>query len=160
MKHILIPTDFTIKSLKLVSAAVRRFDGEGLEISLVHSLEPDHSISGLLMMSKRLSAHQLCSQEFTEACEVLRNKYASVIRKIRIEFYYGSGRQYLKNFLEGRKIDAILLPGDYNLKMPSKASRDLIPELARSGYPVYEENLQAVKQEEFAGATLSALLPA
>jgi hypothetical protein len=161
MKHILIPTDFTIKSLKLVRAATDRFPGEQLKITLVHAMEPDHSISGLLMMSKRLAAHQLCTQEFTEACEVLRNKYASVLQKIKIEFYHGSTRAYLKNFLEARHIDAIFLPEDYTLKQPSPASRDLLPDLRRSGYPVFEEVLQPAEQQTFAGAaSLSALLPA
>ncbi len=161
MKHILIPTDFTIKSLKLVKAAVSRFPGEELNIILVHALEPDHSISGLLLMTKRLGVHQLYTPEFTEACEVLRNKYASVVRRIKIEFYYGNTRAYLKNFLDNRQIDAILLPEDYNLEKPSKASRDLSPELLRSGYPVFREQLQQVEQNTFTGAaSLSALLPA
>lgn len=161
MKHVLIPTDFSIKSLKLVNAAVARFPEEELNITLVHALEPDHSISGLLLLSKRLSVHQLCTQEFMEACEVLRNKYASAVLHIRMEFYYGTTRAYLKNFLEARKVDAILLPEGNMLKMPSKASRDLIPELRRSGYPVFGEKLHTAEQESFAGAaSLSELLPA
>ncbi len=161
MKHILIPTDFTIKSLKLIRAAVDRFPGEALHITLVHALEPDNSISGLLMMSKRLSVHQLCPQEFTEACEVLRNKYTSVVQRIKVEFYYGATKAYLRNFLEARNIDAVLLAKDYTLKKPSKSSKDLYPELVNSGYPVHWEVLQQAAQKAFADNTsLSALLPA
>ncbi|WP_118973172.1 universal stress protein [Taibaiella koreensis] len=161
MKNILIPTDFSIKSLKLVKAAVERFPEEQLQITLVHALKPDHSISGLLMLNKRLTVHQLYTAEFTEACEVLRNKYASVLKKIRIEFYYGSSKSYLKNFLEARSIDAILLARDYTLQPPSKAGRDLYPELRNSGYPVFEEPLQTATQRTLAGeASLSELLPA
>jgi hypothetical protein len=161
MKHILIPTDFTIKSLKLVRAAVDRFPGEVLHITLVHALEPDHSISGLLMMSKRLSAHKLCTQEFTDACEVLQNKYTSAVQRIKVEFYYGSTKAYMKNFLEARKIDAVILAKDYTLKKPSPSSRDMYPGLIRSGYPVHWEELQQSTQKAFSEtASLSALLPA
>lgn len=161
MKHILIPTDFTIKSLKLVRAAVDRFPDETLHITLVHALEPDNSISGLLMMSKRLSVHQLYTQEFTEACEVLRNKYTSAVQHIKVEFYYGATKTYLKNFLEARKIEAVLLAKDYTLKKPSRSSKDLYPELLSSGYPVHWERLQQAEQKAFADtASLSALLPA
>lgn len=160
MKHILIPTDFTIKSLKLVKAAVERFPEEQLHIVLVHALRPDHSISGLLMLNKRLAVHQLYTEEFTEACEVLRNKYDSQVKKIRIEFYYGSSKSYLKHFLEARSIDAILLPGDYIFQSPSKDGRDLCPELKNSGYTVFEEHIQTTAQRTLAGeASLSELLP-
>jgi len=161
MKNILIPTDFSIKSLKLVKAAVERFPGEPLQVILVHALKPDNSISGLLMLNKRLAVHQLYTQEFTEACEVLQNKYASVLKKVRIEFYYGGTKSYLKHFLEARNIDAILLAKDYTLQPPSKAGRDLYPELRNSGCPVFEESLQAAAQRTLAGeASLSELLPA
>ena len=161
MKSILIPTDFSIKSLQLVRAAVERFPGTQLDITLVHALEPDHSISGLLMMTKRLGVHQLYTPEFTEACEVLRNKYASAVSRIRVEFYYGVTKRYLKDFLEARNVEAILFAGDYALKLPSKDSRNFYPELAASGYPVFHENLQRAGQKTFSeSSSLSALLPA
>jgi len=141
MKNILIPTDFTIRSLKLINCAADRFDGDKLNIILVHALEPDHSISGLLMLNKRLNVHSLYSEAFLEACEVLRNKYASVIGKIRIEFYYGSSNIYRKNFLEARHIDAIIFANDYKLTAPSAYSRDAVALWTNSNYPVFYESI-------------------
>ena len=142
MKNILIPTDFSIKSLKLINRATERFQGEELNITLVHALEPDHSISGLLMLNKRLNVHRLYTEEFVEACEVLRNKYASVIRKIKIEFYYGSTKAYRNNFLAARGIDAVLFAEDYKLNIPSTASQDPLQIWATGDCPVFYEKIQ------------------
>ena len=126
MKNILIPTDFSIKSLKLAGAAVRRYGSEQLNITLVHALQPDNSISGLLMLNKRQTNNKLCSEEFMEACEIVKNKYSSNIHKIKVEFYYGSTRAYLNSFLDARAIDVIILANDYALRTTSTESVDMM----------------------------------
>lgn len=142
MKNILIPTDFTIKSLKLINRAVARFPDTALHITLVHALEPDHSISGLLMLNKRLNVHSLYTTAFLEACEVLRNKYGPAIEKIKVEFYYGSTKAYCKSFLEARNIDAILFAEDYELELPSPSSREAREVWSKSNCPVFQERIQ------------------
>jgi len=116
MKNILIPTDFTIRSLKLISAAVAHFDDEPLSIHLIHALEPDDSISGMLFMHKRLKVHSLYDDTYLQACEMLKNKYASIIQKMNIAFYLGNTKYYRNSFLNARQIDAIVLPADYTFK--------------------------------------------
>jgi len=161
MKNILIPTDFSIKSLKLVQAAAERGREEMLNIYLVHALEPDHSISGLLMPGKRQKAQQLCTQEFREACDILRNKYASIIGKLVVEFYYGTSRSYRDNFLEARGIGEILFLDGYTLQKPSPASRDMQQLFAGSPCAVIREKAAAVTGKVFAEEdSLSELLPA
>lgn len=147
MTNILIPTDFTIKSLNLINKATERFQGQELHITLVHALEPDHSISGLLMLHKRLGVHRLYTDEFVAACEVLRNKYASIVRKIKIEFYYGNTKAYRNHFLDARRINAVLLPEDYQLNSPSAASRDQLRIWEKSNCPVFYEKIQFSKDQ-------------
>jgi len=141
MKNILIPTDFSIKSLKLVGAAVRRFAPEQLNIILVHALQPDNSISGLLMLNKRQVTNKLCSDEFMEACEIVKNKYNSSIHKIKMEFYSGSTRAYLNNFLDARSIDAIILANDYAMRLTAPESTDIRPALEQTKYPIHYESI-------------------
>lgn len=161
MKHILIPTDFSIKSLKLVHAAASRAGGQKLNIYLVHALEPDHSISGLLMTGKRQRAQQLCTEEFNEACAILRNKYASVIDKLIVEFYYGSSRIYRNNFLEARHIGEILFLDGYSLNRSSEMSRDMQQLFEGSPCTITYEKMTPVPGKVFAEEdSLSELLPA
>jgi len=147
MKNVLIPTDFSIKSLKLINAAVERFKDEGLNIVLVHALEPDHSISGLLLLNKRMKVHELYTQEFREACEVLRNKYASAIGKLVVDFYYGTTNYYKVNYLEGRNIDVVMFPSDYTLQLPSKASNNMQAIFGKGDYKIFYEKIQSSKQK-------------
>ncbi len=158
MKNVIIPTDFSIKSLKLIHAAVNRFGNEALNITLVHALTPDNSISGLLMLTKRLDVSKLLNEDFNSACEVIRNKYGAAIHKLKIECYYGTSRQYLVNFLEVRKIDAIILPSDYTYKHAVKGSTDIMPELAGSGYPLFYESIRTEGVQVTEDASLSELL--
>lgn len=158
MKNVIIPTDFSIKSLKLIHAAVSRFGTESLNITLVHALTPDSSISGLLMLTKRLDVSKLLSEEFNAACEVIRNKYGAAIHKLKVECYYGTSGQYMRNFLEARKVDAIILPSDYVYKHAVKASTDIVPELAGSGYPLFYESIRSESVQVTEDASLSELL--
>lgn len=159
MKNVIIPTDFSIKSLKLIHAAVSRFGNEGpLNITLVHALTPDNSISGLLMLTKRLDVSKLLNEDFNAACEVIRNKYGAAIHKLKVECYYGTSRQYMRAFLESRNIDAIILPSDYTYKYAVKASSDIVPELAGSGYTVYYESISTEGVQVTEDASLSELL--
>jgi hypothetical protein len=141
MKHILIPTDFTITSLKLINAAVEQYKGETLKIYLIHALEPDASISGLLFFKKRSKANFLYSDSFLEACEMLRNKYCSALKDIQIEFYFGQTNAYKKNFLEARKIDAIILPLNYKFERCSGDSRDAFEVWKQKFVPVQYHSL-------------------
>jgi hypothetical protein len=143
MKNVLIPTDFSVKSLKLVTAAVDRFKGELLNITLVHALEPDYSISGMLMLRKRKSGTDLYTQEFKDACEVLRNKYSSSIHKMVVDFYYGTTKYYRNSYLEGRDIHAIIFPSDYRLLLPSKASNDMMEIFGKKTDLIYYEKIIA-----------------
>lgn len=161
MKNILIPTDFSIKSLKLVGAAVRRFESEQLNIILVHALEADNSISGLLTLNKRQAVNKIYSDEFMEACEIVKNKYNSNIHKIKVEFYYGSTRAYLNNFLEARCIDTIVLANDYALRLATPDSVDMRPMLEKTKYQIhYESILKEGHKKVIEEPSLSELLHA
>lgn len=124
MKHVLIPTDFTIKSLKIVNAAVAQFKGETLKIYLVHALAADSSMTNLVFFKRRSKNLFSKSDSFLEACEMLKNKYGSAISNIHIDFYFGQSNIYKRNFLEARSIDTILLPLNYQFEKCYSDSRD------------------------------------
>lgn len=146
MKNILIPTDFTIKSLKLINAVVEQYSEQSLKIYLVHALEQDTSISGLLFFKKRSKAHFMYSESFLEACEMLKNKYHSTIQNIQIEFYFGQSNAYKRNFLEARNIDVVILPINYQFE---KCSEDSI-----CPFDVWKQKFVNVEYVSFAESTL------
>jgi hypothetical protein len=134
MKHILVPTDFTIASLKAVQAAVGAYEGEQLRVTLFHLLEPNDI--GSLFRSMRNTHYQMVTDDFNEACQILHNRHSKAIASIRIKFGFGTTVRYIENFLEGLKIDAIAYCSNINLQETSPRSVAMLPLLLRSGYPV------------------------
>src|SRR5690348_8327030 len=104
MQHILIPTDFSIKSLNAIHTAATNSSDEKLQISLFHLLRPDYDIAQLFR-SRRNMHMDMISGEFHDACQIMQNRYNSVINAINIEFGFGTTASYLSNLLEGLKVD-------------------------------------------------------
>lgn len=138
MKHVLIPTDFTIGSLQAVHAAVAAFPEEQIRISLLHLLEMPNGIGDLLMRAVRKEPTHLATSDFQKACEIILNKYGQRIHKMEAVFRYGSTRAYVQNMLEGLKIDTIVLDPEYKLSLPHSGSIKMVPLLKKSGYPIVE----------------------
>ncbi|HSK12174.1 MAG TPA: universal stress protein [Phnomibacter sp.] len=150
-KHIMIPTDLSVRSLNLVRYAVNHFEGQPIKITLLHFMELPGSITDLLMIPRDGAHLRLITPEFREGISLLRNSYGSQIEGIGIDFLQGATRRMLKNYLENRKIDAILFPENYELKMPSKRSIDPSGMIRRCGWPVLSVKIsrhQVPVQEE------------
>jgi hypothetical protein len=116
IKHVLIPTDFTVKSLQVVRYALEEAGTARLNILLFHMVDIPHSITDLLFFSKEQLRKKLINQDFKDACAVLRNKYASSVADIQCEIFYGSAAPVFENYVEARDIDVIM----YNKSLPLK----------------------------------------
>lgn len=121
MKHILIPTDFTLSSLNVLRFGADAFNEE-LTITMLHFMEMPDSITDLLMLPREPSNFNLISPEFREGISLILNRYGSQIKRIRNDFFVGDGRRQFKNYLEHHKIDTIVFPENYTMSMPSKRS--------------------------------------
>jgi hypothetical protein len=142
MKHIVIPTDFSIRSLKMVNQVVEHFGEEELAITLLHGMHLPSSIVDLLFLGKKNEHSDMINEEFRDACEILQNKYASVIPVLKVQFMYGNTRRVMKNFLEANKTDLVVLPENYTYRQYHENSVDLVPLLQKTGYPLLKIKLQ------------------
>jgi len=136
MKHILIPTDFSVESLNAVHAAVSLYNNSKIKLTLFHLLELSADISELLFYNSRRMQTDLVGREFHEACEILQNKYVQEIECMNIRFGNGNTIAYLRNFMLGAGIDRIVMCEDIRLGMPSKRSVNMSPLLKRTGIPI------------------------
>ncbi len=160
MKNVLIPTDFTIKSLNQVKHAVALLPENYLNITLFHVLQTSDSIGDLLLFSKRrLRYYDQISDDFNEACEILKNKYRTQISRLHTTFLFGSSAAVFSNFLEGNHIDLVFLPVDYTFRQFTRESIDPVKMIRRSSCKIVEVELgRKAKKEEMAPAVLSDLL--
>lgn len=136
MKHLLIPTDFSIRSLNAVHAAITHYDEDKLRITLFHLLSMPVDISDLLFASRRNKHYEIVGNDFNEACEVLQNRYSSRLHAMSVKFGFGSTGAYVRNFLAGELVDYIVVCPDTTLSLPSKRSVPMMPLLHKSGVPV------------------------
>jgi hypothetical protein len=96
--NILIPTDFSLASLKAIPALLQQQAGQKFNITLVNFLGLSDSISELLMLSRR-------SREYE--CTRLSREYSEQIEHLTTEFFYGNTVAVFKNYLEAREIDQV-----------------------------------------------------
>lgn len=134
MKHILIPTDFSISSLQAVHSVVAQYPADTLRITLFHLRTPASDISALYR-SLRNKHMAMVTEDFQEACQIMQNRYSSKIKVMRVEFGFGTTVAYLNNLLEGLKVDEILICPELKMEY-GKDSIDPVPLLRKSRWTV------------------------
>lgn len=159
MKHILIPTDFSIRSLRVVHGVVERFGGEPLNIVLMHTIEMPGSIMDLMMLSRRSSHYDLITADYKDACEIIKNKYASTIHSLKTEFMIGKGQRLFRNFLLYHNIDAIACAAKDEFRKAGPDSYNPAELIRKSKYPVHHIAL-APRKEKFLVSAMSELFEA
>lgn len=136
MKHILIPTDFSIASLNAVHAAMAIYNDAPVRISLFHLLSMPDELPGIIFRTMRNKHYALITDEFKEGCEILENRYGSALHSLNIKFGFGNTVRYVKNWLEGEKITDIFICPDIPLGLPSPKSVAMLPLLKNTKYKI------------------------
>lgn len=137
MKTILIPTDFTADSLSILKNALHNEKDEKVNIILGYGKRLSWSISDLLSYSTKSILKELEDDEFTEAKEIILNKYGSKINSLRIELFHGFNQNAFNNYIEGNQVDYSIVPDSDNV-MDSKYKNgfDIVPFIKKSALPV------------------------
>jgi hypothetical protein len=136
MKNILVPSDFSIKSLHIVEQLLDQFHGEQLNIMLFHQFQLPDSITELIMFGREQKEYDYVSEAFWQACHRLRQQYQPHIQVVRPKCFYGNTFSVFQNFLEGYLIDLIVYPADYEFRKLSKDSIDPDPWINKCGKDV------------------------
>ncbi|WP_143307445.1 hypothetical protein [Chitinophaga vietnamensis] len=157
MKNILIPTDFSIRSLGYVHSVVAQFPGEVVNIIFMHALKMPDSLFDLITYTRNSRHIDLITADFKDGCEIIRNKYASAVKQLKVEFFHGDTRTAFRNFCLAQNIDMILLPADQQFNLPSKRSYNPAKLIRSSKLPLLRSDLP-IGRTVVSKATLSALL--
>lgn len=156
MKHVLIPTDFSIRSLRVIHSVVEKFGHEPLTIVMMHALKMPTSIVDLMMLSRRSAHADLITADYKDACEIMRNKYASTIKDLKTEFLFGNTSGVFRNFLQYQNIDVIAYAPKEEFRLAGKDSYDPGKLILKSKYPVYQAPLKE-RKEKFLVSAMSEL---
>ncbi|QHT67056.1 hypothetical protein GXP67_10555 [Rhodocytophaga rosea] len=148
MKNILIPSDFSIKSLNCIDDLLCTFRNEQLNILLVHTFIMPDSISEIMSLTSRRKKCNFISPEFWNRCTQLEYENAQ-INSIRFECVYGSTVAVFKQFLEGQHIDLVAYPQQYQFRKLSEWSFDPARLISKSGIEV--KMITTIKLEKETG---------
>ncbi|RZL07900.1 MAG: hypothetical protein EOO89_22415 [Pedobacter sp.] len=135
MKTILIPTDFTQRSLDCIPGLCSQYDTQKISFVFVHMFKLSDSIGDLLMLSRRSREFENISDDFYTRCTTYKSQLPN-IEAIKIEFFYGSTMSMFRNFLENHEVDCVLNPSDCSYSKINKASIDPLILIGKSGLPV------------------------
>lgn len=140
-KNILIPTDFSVESLNVVKSFLNQAQaGCKYNIVLVYGARLNDSISDLLFFSKSKMINSFSDESFDDACDIIKNKYASQIDMIRKDIFTGGGQAAFEHYLEANHIDEAYIPGNYTLQLTKKGSFDTLPFIKASRLNIQEVN--------------------
>ncbi len=117
MNTILIPTDFSVNSLRLVNQALENRKEEQTDVLLLYAHQLTDSITDLLFFSKTRTLRALSNPDFDEACSILKNKFEGTLNSIRTDLFMGFTQQAFNRYLESNKVSAIYLPENKSIKM-------------------------------------------
>lgn len=131
-KTILIPTDFQVKSLRLVREALENNPSDEIEIVLAHGIHISSSITDLLFVSKSKLINESLTEDFKTSCDLIKNTYESQLKSLFIDTFIGFNQAAFENFLEGNKIDEIYYYENSKFTSQSKKSFDLTPFVKKS----------------------------
>lgn len=148
MKTVLVPTDFTLESTKIIDALVQNQKEEQLNIIFLHAFKLSDSITDMLMLSRRSRDYENVSNEFYQKIYDLKIQYPEQINGIAIEYFYGSTFAAFKNFVDAFEVSAVAYLKDYHFIPLNKYSIDPKYLTERSGCEVLMLNKLMVHQPE------------
>jgi hypothetical protein len=157
MKNVLIPTDFSIHSLGYVHSVVSKYPDELVNIIFMHALRMPDSIFDLVTYTRKSRHIELISADFKDGCEIIRNKYASAVKHLKIEFFHGDTSAAFRNFCIANNIDVILQAADMKYHSPGKRSYNPERLISKAKYPKLNVLLPA-NRKVIIKATISSLL--
>jgi hypothetical protein len=147
MKNILIPTDFSPSSLRLVEAALKTEGYNRCNVILFHAFDLPSNPFDMLRNGAKDPAATLLTEEFRLACKQLKDEYGRQVGKIVIKTMQGSTRSLFRHFLDANDIDLIFCPDTYLYSKVHERSLDPLPFFGKCGVPVIRKS--AAKKEWF-----------
>jgi hypothetical protein len=137
-KTILIPIDFSVKSLTTAKIALESNQDEqgGVKLILIHGISHSTSISELLFYSKHKTLSQLETPEFEASCRILRSRFENILESMVIDLFSGTNQAAFENYLKANHVDEAYMPVNQTLNFKNRNSFDLSKYLLKSNLSV------------------------
>ena len=124
MKKILLPTDFSIKSLQLIEYAVLNFRETPIDILLVSGYRLPWNSWDLVNFSHSRELRTLTDRDYLKAKAILLQEHSHEIRQIETELFTGTNGQAFRHFIERHEVTDALIPSEKFLNYKSQRTFD------------------------------------
>ncbi len=142
MQNVLMPTDFTAASFKLIEQALKNCEKK-INIVLFHAFALPDSPFDLLTNDYRKTELSFMTEAFRASCKQLKDAYPHMINKITVKCMQGNSAALFRNFAEANDIDLICCPIGYNYLAIHARSINPLPLFKKSRIPQVKEMLKS-----------------
>lgn len=125
MENILIPTDFTLNSLRPIALLAEAFPGKQFSVTLFHPFRMPSDIRSLLFLQKTIPVSQMFRDELRAECRRLKQQYGATIASVNFKPLYGTTKAAMRLFIEGNSIDVLLYDDHYAYEKPHAYSEPI-----------------------------------
>lgn len=154
MRNVLIPTDFSIESLRLAEQTLEALDDQTMTITLFHAFDINGFAPDMLGSSRRLPYGHLLTDAFRIACKKLKENYPQTLQSIHVRHMYGNNNAVFRNFIDAHDIDMIVYPPNYVFNAITPQSINPGSLFEKSGIPLIS-NLRRKRTVVYSAAPLA-----
>lgn len=125
LNKVIIPTDFSVKSLSFIVEFLKNNPLEAYNIVLIHGYDVPQTVSDLLFFSKSKLLKKLQTNEFKDALLIIKNRFESNIKSISFDFITNDSKPYINNYLQIQNQNIIVSIENYTMQFKDKNSFDI-----------------------------------
>ncbi|WP_434036090.1 hypothetical protein [Formosa sp. 4Alg 33] len=146
MKTVLIPTDFSEKSLQLIKNAVLHYPNDPIQLVLASGYNKRLNSSNPFGYSKSKLIKRLASGIFQDTLSNLILDHKNKIYSVNIELYTGTSDRDFNDFLRLNHIDESIIPSSELCQFQNRNCVDITPLIDRLAPAVSRVAYKAQKQ--------------
>ncbi|MCK0144362.1 hypothetical protein MWU78_01710 [Arenibacter sp. F26102] len=159
MKKILIPTDFSVKSLLLLDEVTKLYQDEITNVILIYGFRVPTLETELFQFSSSKIIRKLARVEFLEAKANFVNKNYCRINSISIEVFTGTNSFAFQNFRDQHQIHEAIIPEGGFLQFSGTSCFDPTKYIKKNIAKVHQVKMEQQVVEEYQkGSFIHSLL--
>ncbi|PRD54508.1 hypothetical protein [Sphingobacterium gobiense] len=116
IQRVLVPTDFTVNSLRIVLEYLENNKDEQVELVLVGGYKLSESISMLLGFTLDDHLAELQHDDFLKGCEIIKSRFKDKVVEMYADSMISKNKRYIRNYLKGRKFTQVVLPDAFEFQ--------------------------------------------
>ncbi|PRD47944.1 hypothetical protein [Sphingobacterium haloxyli] len=116
IQRVLVPTDFTVNSLRIVLEYLENNNDEQVELVLVYGYKLGESISMLLGFTLDDHLAEMQNDDFLKGCEIIKSRFKDKVVEMYADCMISKNTRYVRNYLKGRQFTQIVLPDAFEFQ--------------------------------------------